>query len=266
MVPKTVERRMTISDVAVAERPRALAIGIAELVSASFAEVELDGAPKAVEPPPLVRTSLETKRGAVDAEHHDTESKRLAADLEAMKRADRDAKAARDARARTPSVDIGASARSFASRGTSLFGAFLGGHIHATSAFAVELGASFGGGDTAVNAGSVSIFDLAGRVGAGFTTGGDTELEFGPALEVGYGWANGSSTSAGTRGTSYGNAVALALASATLRAHPTASWAALLGVDVGYTLRDVAFLSDTAKVAGIGGAVLGARAGVGIAF
>ena len=57
-IPKSIERRMQISDIDVAERPRAIAIGIAELLAASFVELELAGAPQGLGVPPAVRAAI----------------------------------------------------------------------------------------------------------------------------------------------------------------------------------------------------------------
>lgn len=266
-IPKSLERRMVISDVAVAERSRALAIAIAELLAASFAELELAGAPQGLGVPPEVRAAIVAR--LVPAA--DAASRAAAHDLEARFAArDRQERAAAEERARrdqASSIDAAILARAFPARGTALLGGLVEARFRSTSPFAFHVGADLAVGDTDVPIGSVAVGAAAGRVGAAVTTEGSTQLEIGPVLEAGYSWAKGSTSDPNAQGQSYGNALVLALLNATVRVHGASSWDALVGFDVGYALASVRFEApDGSRVAGLGGVGVGLRAGFGIPF
>jgi hypothetical protein len=266
-IPKSLERRMAISDIDVSERPRTLAIGIAELLAASFAELELAGAPKGLGVPPEVRAAIVARLApAADAAAR-AAVRNVDSRFETRERQERDDRAKREAREQASSFDAGALARAFPARGTALLGGIVQARFRPSSTLVFHIGADLAGGDTDVPVGTVAMGAVLGRAGIGITTLGPVELEIGPAVEAGYGWAKGSSNDPNTQGQSYHNALVLALAAATLRVNAASTWDAFVGVDFGYALTGVAFeSSNSVRVAGMGGVGIGARAGFGIPF
>jgi hypothetical protein len=254
-IPKSVERRMAISDIDISERPRTLAIGIAELLAASFAELELAGAPQGLGAPPAVRAAIAARLVPVADAAGRVAAREVDARFETRAAEERAAATAREAWERAPSLDI-----------AGLLGGMIAGRFRAGEHVAFHVGANVAVGDTDVPVGSVTVGAALGRVGAGITTGGPAELEIGPALEIGYGWAKGTSRDANTIGKSYGDVLVLAVATATLRVHAAPTWNAFLGTDFGYALSSVSFYNDLARAAGIGGVDIGIRAGIGVAF
>jgi hypothetical protein len=264
---KTVERRMVVSDIAPPERPRALAIAIAELLSASLAELELQGAPPpAVEVPPAVHRVLV---GSIVVPKEDprldaalrAETVRAAKDNEEKEKAGR-----RADQERAPAVDLAVFARAFPSRSTALLGGMGMVRFRGGEHFVMRVGGDAAFGDTDVTNGSVATNAVTAGFVAAYTTDGPAELDLGPAVHVGYAWASGTPANTATIGRTTGNALVLAAASATLRVHTESNWVGLVGVDLGYTLLGVSFFSDNLRAAGTGGALLGLRAGAGVVF
>jgi hypothetical protein len=138
----------------------------------------------------------------------------------------------------------------------------VGGRLRVGNVVALHADAVLGAGSAQVAAGGITVGAATAGIGVGFTTSGTTELEIGPWLRAGYGWATGSSDLPGVRTATYGNAIVIALLDATLRIHTQSPWTALMGIEIGHAIDAVQFLSDTSKVAGIGSVMIGARAGV----
>jgi hypothetical protein len=257
---KKVERPMMIGDVELAGRPRAMAIAIAELLQASWAELEFAAAaPPAVPVPPALRAAIAAKLApGVDAARAE-----MKAALAARDRLDSEANEARERRQEKPLVELSGMARSFTTRSTALLGAELstrhrfGDH----GAWHIGFGAGFGG--TEVGIGTIAVGAATGSAGVAFTTGGTAEFELGPRLDAGYAWATGTARSSNVNGKTYGAGVVLGLVEATLRVHSESWWTLLLGLGAGQTIADVSFLSDTARAAGLGGVVVDARIGAG---
>ena len=246
---KTVARRMTIVDVPFDERHRALAIAVAELLQASWAELELlPKKPPAVAVPPELRASIV---GRLAPAPPAPQTKVLPPAAAASPRAERAA------------VEGTAVLRAFPSRNTSLLGAALTLSVPVTRLWWVHAGVDAGGGNTEVAAGSITTVLAAGSLGLSAVAGTTTKLALGPRFSAGYAWGTGSPGGPSAEGRGYSHFVALAALSATLRV-PAAGWTALLGVDVGYTLVQASFLVDDTRAAGVGGAIFGA--GLGAAF
>ncbi len=264
---KRVERRMTLADVGVDERPRAMAIAVSELLSASLAELELAGSPPpAVAPPPEVHSALAYRlTPAADAARLETD-RRIVEDREEQSRRVRAEETARAERERAPELDFSAFTWAMPSRETALVGGAGGLRLRGAHALAFRLGAHFGMGDVELQGASALVGAATASAGIGVATRGPTELDVFTTLHAGYGFAHGApSGSAGNvQGHSYGNGIAALLFEASLRVPIDALWSALLGIDLGYVLADVSFLSDSSRVAGIGGAVLGASMGVSL--
>jgi hypothetical protein len=264
---KSVERRMTLADVGVDERPRAMAIAVSELLSASLAELELAGSPPpAVAPPPEVHAALVYRLvPAMDAARRETD-RRILEDREEQSRRVRAGETERAVRERAPELDVSAFTWAMPSRQTALLGGAARLRLRGSHALAFRLGADFAMGDVALESASALVGAATASAGIGVATRGPTELDVFTTLHAGYGFAHGTpSGGAGdVQGHSYGNGIAALLFEASLRLPIDARWSALFGVDLGYVLADVSFLSDSSRIAGIGGAVLGASAGASL--
>jgi hypothetical protein len=264
---KRVERRMTFGDVPVAERPRALAIAISELLQASLSELELSGAPPAsVRPAAAVRAAVvERLKPAEAAARRETE-RQVEAAFEANARQSSYDRALKEQRERAPELELGGFVWSFPIRGTALIGGLTAIRFRGGGALSYRIGGTVGAGGVEVPTGSASVGAATGSMSLGLSTGGSTELDVATTLHAGYGWARGTPSAAavGVSGRYYGNAIVLLLLGATLRARSESAWSLLAGLDVGYVVADVSFLSDASRVAGIGGVTVGARAGVSL--
>ncbi|HEX4341521.1 MAG TPA: hypothetical protein VH062_36680 [Polyangiaceae bacterium] len=247
---KIVQRTMSIGDVAFDERPRALSIAVAELLQASWAELELGAAPApGVDVPPEIRASI---------------VQRLAPAPIVQGPATHPSLAPRPAPV-TPVrphalLEAAALVRAFPSRDTALLGGALSLSFPAGRPWALHLGADAGYGDSRVASGAVGITAVGASAGIALIAGDTTSLEIGPRLYVGYVWASGSPSGSNTLGSAFSSAVALALLSTTLRV-PSHGFTALLGIDAGAAFAQASFIADYSRVAGIGGVTLAARLG-----
>lgn len=261
---KKVERRMTIGDVEFAGRPRALAIAIAELLQASWAELALAGAaPPAVPLPSALRTVLAARIAAALDGQRASEQRQMKAAIEAHDLLESEVSESRHQKQKGTLFELSFMTRDFPTRSSALLGgeAAIRRRLGEHGSLEGGLGAGFGG--TEVGTGAISMGAVTGHFGLAATTGGATELEIGPRLDIGYGFASGTSSAPGVKGASYGNAVVLGLLQATLRLHTESWWTLLVGLDLGHSLADVSFLSDASHAAGIGGVVIDARVGLG---
>lgn len=248
---KTVSRTMALNDVPFEERHRAVAIAIAELLQASWVELEMAPrkTPSADVPPELRASIVERLSPApVVPTPSRTAPESVVPKVIAPELTD------------GPSLAALAMLRAFPSRNTALLGATAALSVPLTRLWSFHAGADAGGGDTQVALGSITMAAVTGSVGLAARAGTVTKLEVGPRFHAGYAWASGSPAGASSSGSSYSHFIALAALSATLRV-PATGWTALLGIDVGYTLAEASFLVDDARAAGIGGAVIGGSLG-----
>jgi len=254
---KIVQRTMAIADVAFDERPRALAIAVAELLQASWAELELGAsAPPGVNVPPEIRAAVVQRLApapvspapAPDARAPFPRPPRLAYVAPTASRV---------------LLDAAALVRAFPGRDTALLGGAVSVSVPLGTPWAVHAGADAGYGDSRVANGTVGVTAVTGSAGIAAVAGNATTLEVGPRVHAGYVWASGSPSSRATSGSSYSHFVALAALSATLRV-PASGFTALCGLDVGAVFEEASFLADNARVAGFGGVMLAARLGLGI--
>jgi hypothetical protein len=249
---KVVERTMTIGDVAFDERPRALAIAIAELLQASWAELSLSGAPPtALSVPPEVRASVVQRLATPPAPPVVVAPPALLpAGVVAPP-------------PRRGFVSAEALARAFPSRDTALLGGMFSVSLPVSAAFTVHAGADAAYGDSHVASGGVGVTTVTGSAGIAAVAGTATTLEIGPVFHAGYVWASGTAANASTSGRAYSHFVALGLLSATLRI-PASPVTPLLGVDVGAALASASFLADNTRIAGIGGVTMALRLGASL--
>ncbi|HVW30501.1 MAG TPA: hypothetical protein VHC69_34325 [Polyangiaceae bacterium] len=255
---KVVERTMAIADVAFDERPRALAIAIAELLQASWSELQLAGSPPAaLQLPPEIRASI-VQRLAAPPMPPAAVAAPVAPPVAV-------APAPAAAGPRHGFVSAAALARAFPSRDTALLGGALSVSLPIGDLFAVQAGADAGYGDSHVETGTVGITALTGSAGIAAVAGATTTLEIGPVVHAGYVWANGVASTTQVRGSTYSSFVALGVLSTTLRV-PGRGFTALAGFDVGAALASAWFLADNQRAAGFGGVCVGVRLGAALAL
>jgi hypothetical protein len=251
---KTVERRMQISDVAYDERPRALAIAVAELLQASWAELELRAKTGVgIDVPPELRAALvERLSSAVTI----PVAPQLPAPALLLPPGTTPAPHRESA-----SFSATALVRAFPSRDTALLGAQAALAVPLRKFLTLHVGGDAAFGDAQVSLGGVHVSMATGSAGIAFAAGTRTVLEIGPQVAVGYAWASGSpSAGSGASGSSYSHFVALACLSGTVRI-PADAFTALIGMDLGAAFAQASFLVDDARAAGIGGVMFGARLG-----
>ena len=251
---KRLERRMLIADVALAERPRALAISIAELLQAAWAETELQ---TRTEPPLLLpeaaREALmrRLRVRAPSAPELPGSSARPAL------------RAAEPGSSRSWSLALMALVRTYPSAGTAWLGgdastrwglsdavALRGGIEVATGAGTMGTESANGGlrnitGDTAL-----------GHVGVSLVTSGAPQLEVGPRLAVGYAHLVGDAKDES-------DAVVLLGFDGELRAALSPRWELAIGADIGHTLTGVSLTGFGASPTAVGndGITTGLRLG-----
>lgn len=238
---KSLERRVELGNAAPKARTRLLAIAIAELVSASWTELETNPTP--IVPPAGPPPPPAAKAAARDVVEPRTHAPRVTVD------------AAFDLRAYPGTEGTGALfgiATRFSTAGRGLGGA-------------LDLVASEGHGDKAL--GSVTV-DLVG-VGAFATYGGHA----GPLhLVAGLGARGGSARLGGTprdasvEGRSLRGAFLGPAAMGALDVRVVGPLVLVAGVEVGFSLVRVRALADGAGATTVGGVHLGARVGLGLAF
>jgi hypothetical protein len=255
---KTVTRRLRVSDVDLAGRPRVLAIAIAELLGASWVEYALGGdsvAPAGV-PEDAQRVLAGKLVPAVSAQSAPLDSRAPVESPPRVERGDSE-------RPRPWTVDGAAMVRLFPARSTAIAGGALG--ASRTVAAGVRLHASVEAafGDAHVRIGRVTVNAVTGSLGVGFSTAGSVELEVEPHVVLGVGWARGHADDTETVAShTYTDFLGIGAVSGTVRAaaERLSPFAAL---ELGYTFHGVSFLADEERAAGLAGVVFGARVGCG---
>ncbi|HVW25049.1 MAG TPA: hypothetical protein VHC69_06735 [Polyangiaceae bacterium] len=249
---KVVERTMSIGDVAFDERPRALAIATAELLQASWAELQLTGSPPPTfSVPPEVRASIVQRLTAPP--------------LLPVVAASRPPPPAATVvpGARRSFVSAEAIARTFPSRNTALLGGMLSVSLPVGDSFTAHAAGNASYGDTRAANGSVRMTAVTGSAGIAAVAGTSTTLEIGPTIHAGYVWASGTPSNSATLGHAHSRFIALGLLSATLRL-PAKPLTPVVGLDVGAALASASFLADTTHVAGIAGITVALRLGAAL--
>ncbi len=242
---KTVLRTMALGDVAAGARPRALALAVAELVRASWAELALPSAPP---PPPLVPARVQ-RIARLHAAPPPTPEPSLV---------------------RPPPFALGAA----------LAARFFPTYATATLGPRVALWAPLGSSPLRVRIDANALFGTAydplGSLPLGLVSGGGAlllghrsgplDVEIGPHLEVGYGWVTGHTSTPGVTTSSGGSAIVDLSAALDLRFELGAGFLASLDVDAGSVLESLDALADGRRAAGFGGPVAGVALGVARGF
>jgi hypothetical protein len=243
---KTVLRTMALGDVAAGARPRALALAVAELVRASWAELALPNAPP---PPPLVPARVQ-RIARLHAAPAPTPPEPSAG--------------------RPPPLALGAAlaARFFPSYATATLGPRV--------ALSAALGASPLRVRIDANALFGTAYDPLGSLPLGLVSGGGAlllghrsgplDVEIGPHLEVGYGWVTGHASTPGVATTSGGSVIVDLSAALDLRFELGAGFWATLDIDVGSVLESLDALADGRRAAGFDGPVAGVALGIARGF
>lgn len=190
---KRLTRDFDLSSVPERSRPRALALGAAELLRASWAELALPTAPTAevAVPPDLRRAIRVVPRSALDAPRASQLAEPVSARPPESTRSER----APNASPPRAHVRAGAEVRSHASGNAALAGGFL----HVDAALAPRVALRLGGVALHARAthplGEVALLEVAGQVGVFVGARlGPLRLGIAPALELGWGRAIGSTT------------------------------------------------------------------------
>jgi hypothetical protein len=264
---KTVTRRLSITDVDAAGRPRVLAIAIAELLGASWIEFALSAPPAAPSSVPenAQRTLASRLVPALSARSIGVEQQAPAPAV-ASGLAERDRV---QPRALLWSVDAGAITRLFAARSTAVLGGALGVSYAFYPGFRVHLSGEVAFGEADVSVGSITTNAATGSLGIGFATSGGPggmELEIEPHLVLGAGWATGhAGDSERVQSRTYTDVLGIAAVSGTVRAR-AGRFTPFVTLELGQTFASVSFLVDATRAAGFGGAMFGARIGSGWDF
>lgn len=237
---KRVSRTIDLAEVDAALRPRALSLFVIELLRAAWAELVLPGAPPPSVPvPSTILAAVRAREPSVGG-----------------------------APAALPLATGEASALvlAFPGAATALLGGELGLLIVPSDLPLVLRAEAFvAAGEAVDRLGRVSIGAAGGGLGVGLGARfGDVVLDVGPLLRAAVGWAAGTPTVAGARA-SAGEALVMTLAlQATLRVRLVEGLSALVGLELGAPVVGLEASVDGAVVAGMSGALLGARVGLSL--
>jgi hypothetical protein len=249
---KSVRRAIHLGDVVPTARPRALALAVAELLRASWAELAMPSVPPPTAPvPAAVRDGVQQRVAAASA--------RVASPREAPPPPPRP-------RPR-PSWFLSAEleGRAFLGSGSGLVGGRFGASMPLGTAFRLHADAGALYGTATDLLGDVDLRLVSGRVGAALASESDAmSVELGPRLELGWGAAEGRPFDVGTQGRSGDAFVATTSLVALLRLRLVDRWWAVVEPEVGGVLRGFRARADQRAPGGITGAMVGL--GVGVAL
>jgi hypothetical protein len=254
---KSVRRVVALDDIAPDARPRALALAVAELLRASWAELALADAPVAPEVAPAVRRAMLVRlRPAV-----------MGASTEGASRPE----------APTPSVAqryawwamVGLDLRTFPGQS----GVLLGGRAVVTWSpwpglplrLRGDVGSAYG--SAFARRGEVTL--VATTVGVGAQLGGGTErfdLSVGPRTELGWARVTGRPASDPSAAVSDDGFVWFVALACTLKVRLGSRWSAALDIATGQTLNYLTVVSDGERVTGIDGPMLAVTLGLGASW
>lgn len=250
---KSVRRAVHLGDVVPSGRPRALALAVAELLRASWAELAMPSVPPPTAPvPAALREGVQQRAAAAGSRGSGSVEVRPLPPPRPAYRPGRYLSGALESRALLAS-------------GSGLVGGRLGSSfpLGARVRLSLDAGALYG---TATDPlGDVEITLVSGRAGVALAS--ETEslsAALGPRLELGWGHAEGRPFEVGTRGDSGGAFVATTSLAASLRVRLVDRWWALIEPEVGGVLRGFRARADERAPAGVTGALAGV--GVGIAL
>jgi hypothetical protein len=232
---KSVKRALAVTDTDAASRPRALGLAIAELLRASWSELEMPDQPKTPVPEEVLR---------------------------AVRLRARPREAAPPAP--PPSVLLGATleARLFPAYQSVVLGPRLSASILVGGPLRARIDAAVAAGQAHDPLGTIDLTLATGGLGLLLAGGSEAvQLEIGPMLSAGGGWASGNPNPGNTGGSASAFVMTLqGLASAAVRLGP--GWRGVVAVDAGGTLQRLDAESAGHAAAGFGGVVLGVGLGV----
>lgn len=263
---KTVTRRLNVTDVDAAGRPRVLAIAIAELLGASWVEFALSASPS--EPssvPGNAQRALASK--LVPA----LSARGLGEGQSVPPAASPDSGEMREpVQPVAPSLlwrlDAALITRLFPGRSTAALGGALGASYAFSPVVRVHLGGELIFGEADVSAGSIATNAATASVGIGFTAPGALDLEIEPHVVLGAGSATGHpGDGQRVQSRTYTDFLGIAAVSGTLRAR-AGRFTPFVALEVGYTFAGVSFFADESRAAGFAGPMFGARIGCGWDF
>jgi hypothetical protein len=249
---KRVERSVSLADVDADARPRALALAIAELLRASWAELAY------VEPPPAMpRRILETVR-LRDPPSEDARELTIPAELPVE-----------EPPRETPRfvLDMGALVRAFPGARSALLGGRLAASIAIVPRLRLEVGGEGGAGQSLDRLGRIDLWYAAGALALG------VDLEVHPVLFVasirtalGYGGASGDAYDPSTMIGEGGAFVMFVGASVLGYLEIVGPLRAVFGIEVGATAVGFDAIADGTAVAGIRGPMFAATLGIALSI
>jgi hypothetical protein len=261
---KTVTRRLNVTDVDAAGRPRVLAIAIAELLGASWVEFALSTTPS--EPSSVPENA---QRALASRLVPALSARGLGADQSVSPAASAVEVAKHDqVQPVAPPLplwrlDAAVITRLFPGRSTAALGGALGASYAFSPVVRVHLSGELVFGEADVSVGSVTTNAATGSIGIGFTTPGAMELEIEPHVALGAGSAKGHpGDGQRVQSRTYSNFLGIAAVSATLRAR-AGQFTPFVALEVGYTFAGVSFFAEESRAAGFAGPMFGARIGCG---
>jgi len=245
MTNKAVVRTVGVGDIVREARPRALALAIAELVRASWAELALPNAPS-----PGVPISERFRR--LVQLHAPLSPPPPAADPH-----------------RSVALSVAIAARVFPTYATATLGPRVALSVAPSTSVPVRVRLD-------ANLLFGTSYDPLGELPLGLATGGAAillgrasnafDVEVGPHLEVGWGWVSGEGAAAGTQTSSGGGVVVDASVAFEARFALGAAFWAALDLDAGAVLRSLEARADGRVAAGFGGPVVGMALGLARTF
>ncbi len=257
---KTVERRVSIGDVAFSARARVLALAAAELLRASFQEIRMPWAPrgKLPVPPSVTLAATEWDRAA-----HPVEPRPAYAPREPPSSPD----AVSEPRVH---VDAAAVGRFFPAYGTAVVGPSVAVSVGVSRSIPIRarLDASALFGTSYDPLGSIAVALVGG--GAALVAArraGPLDVEVGPRLSVAWGEASGRASDTATTTAGSGSAAIVDLtAVVALHVSLGGAYAASVTSEIGGVLKGLDAEADGRRSAGFGGPVAGVAIGLGRSF
>lgn len=275
---KRVRRVLDVGGVPEGVRPRALALGTAELLRSSWVELSGGDPPEPAVPlGPDVLSWITTQVATASAAAPERDGEPVAPPRRDERPAVHEPAAAPEADPEpdpepppTALIDGAASLRAFPANGSSLLGARLGVSFALAPPLPlrVRLEGSAERGRVRVTLGDIDIGLAAGALVLDVTSapGAPVGVELGPRLEVGYGWASGSPDDPMDEGFEGGSLVVVLSLHTTLRVRLSEHWRALADLHVGHTLAGLDAQADMRSTTGLTGATLSLHLGVGVAL
>ena len=254
LTAKHVERHFDLSDVDLVSRPRTLALGVAELLRASWTELVLPDAPGAtVVVPGRVRQAILVRlRSTIEALPAGRPPTRSRASMEPP---------------RVPLLDAHLAVLAFAGSQTSLLGGGVGFSFSLVRPLRLDLAGVLAFGSVFDRLGTVDVGFAATRVALTIATETRTlGFALGPRIDVGWAWSQGHSYDPATRAGKGGAVVVLGGLGACLRFRLAGAWWGSVALDAGGTLAALEARVDDRTVAGVVGPWLAVRTGVAFAI